>query len=64
MKKCLQLTTKTPEQRQWRPSGVFIANFEQIPHLFLSASLSDYFQIFNDVKEWLAKYNFDLRSNF
>ena len=25
-----KLTIKTPEQRQWRPSGVFIVNFEHI----------------------------------
>ena len=25
----------TPEQRQWRRSGVFIVNFEQISQLFL-----------------------------
>ena len=26
---------KTPERRKWRCSGVFIVNFEHIPHLFL-----------------------------
>ena len=26
---CSNLTTKTPEQRQWRGSDVFIADFEQ-----------------------------------
>ena len=26
---------KTPERRQWRRSGVFIVNFEQISHLVL-----------------------------
>ena len=25
---------KTPERRQWRRSGVFIVNFEQISHFF------------------------------
>ena len=31
MKVCSKLTTiKTPERRQWRRSGVFIVNFEQI----------------------------------
>ena len=31
-----KLTTKTPEERQWRRSGVFIVNFEHISqHLFL-----------------------------
>ena len=29
------LTTKTPKQRQWRRSGVFIVNFEYISHLVL-----------------------------
>ena len=32
---CSKLTTKTPEERQWRHSGVFIVNFEHISHLFL-----------------------------
>ena len=32
---CLKLTTKAPERRQWRRFGVFIVNFENIPHLFL-----------------------------
>ena len=32
---CLKLTIKTPERRQWRPSGVFIVNFEHIPHIVL-----------------------------
>ena len=32
---CSKLTTKTPEWRQWRRSGVFIVNFEHIPHLLL-----------------------------
>ena len=30
----LKLTIKTSERRQWR-SGVFIVNFEHIPHLAL-----------------------------
>ena len=29
------LTIKTPEQRYWRCSGVFIVKFEHISHLFL-----------------------------
>ena len=29
---CSKLTIKTPEQRQWRRSGVFIVNFEHISH--------------------------------
>ena len=32
---CSKLTMKTPERRQWRRSGVFIANFEHISHLVL-----------------------------
>ena len=32
---CSKLTIKTPEQRQWRRSGVFIVNFEHISHLAL-----------------------------
>ena len=32
---CSKLTTKTPEGRQWRRSGVFIVNFELISHLVL-----------------------------
>ena len=32
---CSKLTIKTPEQRHWRRSGVFIVNFEHISHLAL-----------------------------
>ena len=32
---CLKLTIKTSEQRQWRGSCVFIANFGPISHLLL-----------------------------
>ena len=32
---CSKLTTKTREWRQWHRSGVFIVNFEHIPHLLL-----------------------------
>ena len=32
---CSNLTIKTPEWRQWRRSGVFIVNFEDILHLVL-----------------------------
>ena len=27
---CSKLTIKTPERRQWRRSGVFIVDFEQV----------------------------------
>ena len=36
---CSKLTLKTPERRQWRLSGVFIVNFEHIPHLALLSLL-------------------------
>ena len=36
---CSKLTIKTPERRQRRPSGVFIVNFEHVPHHFLVFSL-------------------------
>ena len=32
---CSNLTIKASEQRQWRRSGVFIINFEQIEHIVL-----------------------------
>ena len=32
---CLKLTIKTPEQRHWRGSGVFIVSFDHISHLVL-----------------------------
>ena len=35
MKICSKLTIKTPERRQWRRSGVFTVNFEQISFLVL-----------------------------
>ena len=40
---CSKLTIKTPEQRQWHSSSVFIVNFEHILHLdllFLLLTLS------------------------
>ena len=41
-KRCSKLTIKTPERRNWRHSGLFIANFEHILHhviVFLSFTL-------------------------
>ena len=32
---CSELTIKTPERRQWRHSGVFIAKFEWISQIVL-----------------------------
>ena len=32
---CLKLTIKTPERRQWRRSGVFVADCEHILYLVL-----------------------------
>ena len=32
---CSKLTIKTPDQRNWRHSGVFIVNFEHISQLIL-----------------------------
>ena len=32
---CSKLTTKIPERRRWRRSGIFIVNFEHISHLVL-----------------------------
>ena len=32
---CLKLTIKATKRHHWRPSGVFIVNFEHISHLFL-----------------------------
>ena len=36
---CSKLTIKTPKRRQWRRSGVFIVNFEQISHIVLGFPL-------------------------
>ena len=41
---CSKLTIKTLERRQWRHSGVFIVNFEDISHLFFSVSIVDFEQ--------------------
>ena len=30
----LKINNKTPERRQWRRSGVFIVDFQHIPHFF------------------------------
>ena len=32
---CSKLTIKTPEGRHWRPTDVFIVNFEHISYLVL-----------------------------
>ena len=37
--------TKSPGQRQWGLSGVFIVNFEHMLHLFLSVSIVDFEQV-------------------
>ena len=39
---CLELTIKTPKRCQWLHSGVFIVNFEHIPHLFFGVSTADF----------------------
>ena len=39
---CSKLTIKTPEQRQWRRSGVFVVNFEHISHRVLSVSVVNF----------------------
>ena len=36
---CSRLTIKIPKRLQWRRSGVFIANFAHISHLFLMSLL-------------------------
>ena len=36
---------KTPEQRHWRRSGVFIVYFEHIWHLFRNVSIVDFEQV-------------------
>ena len=42
---CSKLTRKTPEQRQWRHSGVFIVNFENISHFFSGVSIVNFEQV-------------------
>ena len=42
---CSKLTIETTERRQWRRSGVFIVNFEQIVHLFLMFPLNVEFEL-------------------
>ena len=41
---CSKLAIKTPERRQWRRSGVFMINFEQVS-LFFGVSIIDFEQI-------------------
>ena len=41
---CSKLIIKTPERRQWRPSGVFIVNFEHI-YTFFSVSIVTFEQV-------------------
>ena len=40
-----KLTIKTQEQRNWRRSGVFVVNFEQISQIANSVSINDFEQI-------------------
>ena len=49
----LTLTIKTPEQRQWCRSGVFIVNFEHISHLFLVSLLVGDFEQVN--VSWVSR---------
>ena len=42
---CSKLTIKTPKWRQWRRFGVFIVNFEHIPHLCSSFSIVNFEQV-------------------
>ena len=46
---CLKLTIKTPERRQWHRSGVFVANFEHIPHIVLVFLL---FTLTREIPAW------------
>ena len=39
---CSKLTKKTPERRQWRRTGIFIVNCEQISHIILVNSVADF----------------------
>ena len=41
---CSKSTIKTPERREWRRSGVFIVNFEQISHIAV-VSTADFEQV-------------------
>ena len=42
---CSKLTIKIPERRQWCRSGVFIVNFEHIPHFVLVFLLLTFEQV-------------------
>ena len=53
---CSKLTIKTPEQRQWRRSGVFNVNFEHISHFFLV------FLLLTSNKYMLANYHWIIMS--
>ena len=41
----LKVNNKTPKQRHWRRSCVFIVNFEHISHLFLCVFIVDFEQV-------------------
>ena len=45
---CSKLTKKTLERRQWRRSGVFVFNFEQIWHCS-SVSIVEFEQVMSAV---------------
>ena len=50
-----KLTKKTPKRRQWRRSGIFVVNFEQISHIVLVLP----FLTLKNVNEcWIQKFSF------
>ena len=51
---CSKLTIKTPKQRQWLRSGVFLVNFEHLSHFVLLFLFSNFEQVNTDWK-WLCK---------
>ena len=46
----------TPGRRQWRCSGLFIVNFENIPHIF---SLFPFLNLNGNLFAWNLMFSFD-----
>ena len=57
-----KVNKRTPERGNWRPSGVFIINFEQISHIALVIDSILDFEIVNASCEMPAIVNTDLSS--
>ena len=59
---CVKLTIKTPKRRQWRPSSVFIVNFEQVNVSWVWFAFQNLSVIFEQVITSVEKLFFQCKS--